>query len=501
MIANNSRTHILNAKNELMKRENQYTTQKKILRPSDDPTIAIRSLQLRTSYAKLEQYVDKNIKEAMGWMNVTEMALSNIGGPTGVLTDMKGYLNQGANDYLDAEHRTSVLTTLRAFSDGIFQDSANTDYIGRYLFTGYRTDTSLLFPNREPDLAYEITENFDSNAIRAIKYVTGGATYTEGMSADEYAESVPVENSAYRMALSYKNCSIEDVEGLESETAPIAITLRWYDEDGELQEETLDAEPRLSSDTEAYTVESGVAYLYDTGELIFSEEAYGQVQANHAEISVTYVKEGFDRNEIRPEMYFECNCYDKASETLTRYRDPSNQDISYEVNVNQSLIVNTQAKDAITTEIYRALDYIEQTIQAVDDVEKKISDVENMIANTPETDPELENYEKLKEMLEQEQQLLVGAMTEAFGMGLTMVDTAQDKINVALADLGTRYKRGEILEDKVDEQKINTEERLSENEDVDIAEAYINLTQADNLYQAALMATSKILGNSLLNYI
>ena len=42
---------------------------------------------------------------------------------------------------------------------------------------------------------------------------------------------------------------------------------------------------------------------------------------------------------------------------------------------------------------------------------------------------------------------------------------------------------------------------LIQDEDVDIEDAYINLTQADNLYQASLSATAKILGNSLLYYI
>lgn len=136
----------------------------------------------------------------------------------------------------------------------------------------------------------------------------------------------------------------------------------------------------------------------------------------------------------------------------------------------------------------------------MDDIEKKIKDVETMIGNeTDET--KLENLEKLKEMLETEQRLQVGCMTEAFGKGLTMVDNCQQQINVALADLGSRQKRVELTFDQLSDQKIDTEEKLSENEDIDIADAYINLTQADNLYQASLTATSKILGNSLLNYI
>ena len=48
---------------------------------------------------------------------------------------------------------------------------------------------------------------------------------------------------------------------------------------------------------------------------------------------------------------------------------------------------------------------------------------------------------------------------------------------------------------------IINEEKLSGNEDVNFEDVYINLTQANNLYQASLSATAKILGNTLLNYI
>ena len=72
---------------------------------------------------------------------------------------------------------------------------------------------------------------------------------------------------------------------------------------------------------------------------------------------------------------------------------------------------------------------------------------------------------------------------------------------MAVADLGTRYSRVKLTYDKLSDQKVDVEEQLSNNEDVNISDAYINMTQADNLYQYALTATSKILGNTLLDYI
>lgn len=505
MISNSSRSHIANAKYELMKRENQYTTQKKILRPSDDPTIAIRSLQLRTTYSQIEQYADKNVKDAIEWMDTTDSALEQI---DKILTLMKPELSKGYNDYLGLEERHSVLSVLKEYSRAIFEDQANADYSGRYMFTGYRTDTSLLFPNDVKNLEYEIKQKFTSNDIDTIKYVSGGASYNAGSSADDYAKQVPKQDTAYHLKLAYDNCANSAITGAAAGTAAINITLKATSSTpaGVTPPATVTVRSMASTDAGAddFAVALGTTndalYLYDTGEIIFSSAMYSQIQENNFDFDITYNKKEFDKSDIRPEMYFECKSYNTDSKKTIPYRDPEGQKIQYEVNYSQLATVNTQAKDAINTEMYRAIDYLEKTILKMDDIEKQIKDAETMIGN--ETDETKKaDLEKLKEMLETEQRLQVGCMTEAFGKGLTMVDVCQQQINVALADLGSRQKRVELTYDQLSDQKVDTEEKLSENEDIDIADAYINLTQADNLYQASLTATSKILGNSLLNYI
>lgn len=199
-------------------------------------------------------------------------------------------------------------------------------------------------------------------------------------------------------------------------------------------------------------------------------------------------------------MYFKCDRYDTVSMKNTYFADPSDQNINYEVNFSQTLTVNTQAKDAFDTEIYRCLDYIERVIGDVTDVENRIADVEKKIANTSDQD-EIASLGTLKTSLENEQQLRVSIMNEAFGRGLTMVNKCEATLNVAVAELGAKYNRLQMTQDRLSDEKTDTEEKLSNNEDMDIADAVIGLTQADNLHQASLSATAKILGNSLLDYI
>lgn len=497
MISNSARQHISTAKNKLLTAEEQYTTQKKIQRPSDDPTIASRSLKFRTTVAQLTQYVTKNVEDALDWMDTTEGAMTNV---SSLLTEMKGVLNEGANGPYEADQRFSVLAQVRQAANAIFENEANSDYAGRYLFTGYRTDTSLLFPTNTDTLEYKITQQFAPSDITAIRYVTTNIAYENGASEADYAAMETKINECYRVQLAYDNCSKDAITGQD---VAFSMTLKWdgMTEDGKvgniqsITQEDFDKLKTEDMDADAY-------YIYDSGEVVFSKELYEKIQANDAEITIDYSKTEFNKNDIRPEMYFPCTSYNQVSMKTVDYADPDGQEIAYEVNTRQSISVNTQAKDAFSTDIYRVLDYIERTIQGVKDAENRIADAEKRIANTPSDDTEaLAALNKLKESLENEKELRVSVMNSAFGMGLTMVDTTSQVLDVAVADLGAKYNRTQLTYNKLLDNKVISEEQLSNNEEMDISDAIINLTQADNLYQASLSATAKILGNSLLNYI
>ena len=509
MISNSASAHISNAKNSLLKYSDQYTTQKKIQRPSDDPTVAVRSLKLRTTYSQLTQYAEKNVKDAMSWMNTTETALTNI---SKKFDNMKSYFNQGANDYLKADNRKDVLATLQQYVKSIFEDEANTDYSGRYVFTGYRTDTSLLFTEKTDKVSYQINENFSYDSFDSITVVTGGANYADGKTGQDYITSTAKTKDVYQLRLAYDKCSDKKFQKDGSTGSEIVISFKdsngnitkTYAPDGytpapDQKITTMKSTDRSPKD--AYDVgDDEVRYLYDTGEVLVGKNIYSKIQNSQADFTVTYVKNNFEKGDIKPEMYFECTAYDSVNGKTTNYADPSNQEIQYEINYGQNIIVNTQAKDAISTDIYRVVDYIATTVKYVDEVETKLDEVDKMIKNTTDK-TKLASLNSLKTALETEKDLRGKVMTEAFGMGLTMIDEAAQKVSVATSELGAKYNRAQLTSNKLLDEQTDAEDKLSENEDVSLTDIYINLTQADNLYQASLSATAKILGNSLLNYI
>ena len=141
----------------------------------------------------------------------------------------------------------------------------------------------------------------------------------------------------------------------------------------------------------------------DTGEMLIGKNVYTEIQENQADFQANYCKTEFDKSDIRPEMYFECQSYNKVSKKETTYADPDGQEIKYEVNFSQNMTVNTQARDAIDTDIYRVIDYLSNAIADVDEVESRIANADKMIANTTDPD-ELEKLNAYKESLERSEE-------------------------------------------------------------------------------------------------
>jgi flagellar hook-associated protein 3 FlgL len=190
----------------------QMSTQKKINRPSDDPVVAIRALRLRSNVTELTQYYSKNIPDAESWLDVTEDSLNNL---TEIVTKMIEQCTKGANGELTASDREIILEQLKALGDEVYS-TADADYAGRYIFTGYRTDTSLRFEKGE-DLKTTIVEQLSKDSIDRITVVntkSAGGDDIKDINKVNYADvdvsAMDIEASdVYRIRLAYNNCDAE----------------------------------------------------------------------------------------------------------------------------------------------------------------------------------------------------------------------------------------------------------------------------------------------------
>ncbi len=145
------------------------STQKKVSRPSDDPVVSIRALRLRSNVTEVTQYYSKNIPDAESWLDVTEDALKNL---TEIITNMIKQCTKASNGDLKSADRQIILEQLKALGDEVYS-TGDADYAGRYVFTGYRTDTSLSF-DKEYNTKYEITEQLDNSSITQLTKVNTG---------------------------------------------------------------------------------------------------------------------------------------------------------------------------------------------------------------------------------------------------------------------------------------------------------------------------------------
>ena len=117
MINNTMMANIASNKSNLDKLNNQYTTGNKIQKPSEDPIIAVRTLKLRKTMSEISQYTEKNIPDAMSWMDVTTSSLDSM---DSILTTIYGYLNQGATDILSASERKTIANNLVELKNEIY---------------------------------------------------------------------------------------------------------------------------------------------------------------------------------------------------------------------------------------------------------------------------------------------------------------------------------------------------------------------------------------------
>lgn len=151
MIKNNMMNSLYGNMDKLDTLYNQMNTLKKVQRPSDDPIIVGRALKLKINVAESQQH-QSNVKEATGWMESTESALSNM---NEILKDVRTRLNNASTGTLGKEDKEKLVNDIEQLYNQLAQE-ANVTYAGRYVFSGYKTDQPV-FLTKDTALKQETT--------------------------------------------------------------------------------------------------------------------------------------------------------------------------------------------------------------------------------------------------------------------------------------------------------------------------------------------------------
>ena len=204
IMQNNSLYNINNNKITEDLLNTQTSTGKKINRPSDDPVVAIRALRLRSNVTQLNQYYEKNVKDARSFLEVSGDALDNT---SSILTDFVKQATKGANKDLTLSDIDTIVTQMEALSEEFYL-LGNTDFAGRYVFTGFRTDTPLCFDKTTTKTYENIEDNFESANLDKSFRMTGDTNNSQ-----ENMKGVSVS----RLRLSYDTLNYKEGDGKNAE--------------------------------------------------------------------------------------------------------------------------------------------------------------------------------------------------------------------------------------------------------------------------------------------
>ena len=142
MLVNNMINYLQSNLNTMSKYYNMNATGKLIQKASEDPVVATRSQKLKTDLSVIAQY-RKNADSTVAWMTATESAIKNT---SDVLIKIRTLAVQASTGTLMEEDRQSIASQVKQLKDEIV-NLANSTYSGRYLFSGYKSDTPLMDEN------------------------------------------------------------------------------------------------------------------------------------------------------------------------------------------------------------------------------------------------------------------------------------------------------------------------------------------------------------------
>jgi flagellar hook-associated protein 3 FlgL len=220
-----------------------------------------------------------------------------------VLNSLYEQATSAANKYLTSDDLDIILTQMKSLTSE-FYASGNVDYAGRYVFSGYRTDTAITFSSSDIDamqdspVSYKINEDMEYSDISTINYTDYSGVST---ATSDYEQAVTNQN-LYRFRLSYDGLDEKDAAG----TSKLSITMS----DGTpLAAAAVITEYNTADEAYAAVAdgtEQGIAYIPSTGELVFSEDFYKANFQEGESYSISYEKSNWQEGDINPVHYFKC---------------------------------------------------------------------------------------------------------------------------------------------------------------------------------------------------
>jgi flagellar hook-associated protein 3 FlgL len=136
-VTERSLSAMLKQQSQVSDTQQQLSTGRRVLTPSDDPASAARVLGLNRAVNTLAQY-QSNIDRLTSRLETEEGELT---GATNLLQRVRELTVQGNNDVLSSIDRGAIASEIRQFRDQLFSMANAKDSGGEYVFAGYQSST------------------------------------------------------------------------------------------------------------------------------------------------------------------------------------------------------------------------------------------------------------------------------------------------------------------------------------------------------------------------
>lgn len=148
----------------VQKYHEQLTSGKRVTRPSDDPILVGKIMNMDSNIRLNEQY-KSGIRDTLGWVRTQDKALDGMGAGLNRIRDLMIY---GATDSLSDTDREAIKVQIEE-EVGHLVDTLNTNYDGRYIFAGQQTTEKPFSLDKEKSMiSYRDLDGADQNIRREI---------------------------------------------------------------------------------------------------------------------------------------------------------------------------------------------------------------------------------------------------------------------------------------------------------------------------------------------
>lgn len=491
MLFDNSVKYMNSSLAEIIRLNEQNSSQKSINRPSDDPGGMARSLDLKSYKTRLTQY-SENIDTAQGWLKLADDAL---GEASDALVRLQEIAEQAATGTLTDDQREMIAEEARELMAQMVA-IANTEYAGDSIFAGSMTNTNAY----EMGLAAMVRDGaLGDDAVLSVSGAANKTLYVEfvdsgtvGVDALEYRYTTDGGETWTTATLAAGDTELDfgTAKAQLATGAVVSATATAGEGDGT----TVWIRPAAF-----YTGDSeGDEAVYHYGDSPVTASAEGVFDSSVAirvtsdatlpgpitysyslDNGTTWVDGNVTSNATFsvPGGYVELASNGGSAVLAGDQFVVSPHSATLELRIGQSSSVQI---NSVGSEIFGGL---------VED-----GDVFSLVEDGPDTSNLFETLGKFIGYLETNDQDGIAETLEAMG-------AAQETLSVAQGAIGGREVRVEFAQASIALAQESTDVNISAIEDADVTQLTSDIARAQYIYEAVLSTSSQVMKLSLLDYL